>query len=264
MNIDHYAKSVTSACLTGINTLRQAMEVANRQRAPRPTGVRLNRGVFSQTIASAKMGTVNRNRYITDYAKPKVNFAWSFALDGSASMTFSESEMEMGHAWGECVAILHVLHTVSQRLGGKSASALVHYEGSSEDAPIGASLNVTPIASVIKGESDFWKPDYPARLKRVKMGGGTSLVAYAETAIDLVKNIQADWKVAFFLTDGDCSDKKYLESLRLQALAEGIILIGIGIGVSGYGLPNGLNGENASQIAPVMLKHIADTIRSSH
>ena len=260
MNIDHYAKSVASVCLGGINTLRQAMEVANRDQAPRATGVRLNRSVFSSTIASAKMGTVNRNRYTTDYAKPKVNFAWSGALDGSASMSFGDNT-PMGNAWGECVVLLHVLHTVSQRLGGKSASALVHYEGSSEDVPQGSSLAIQPVASVIKGETDFWKQDYPRRLKKVKMGGGTSLVAYAETAIDLVRPMRADWKVAFFLTDGDCSDKKYLESLRLQALAEGIILIGIGIGVSGAGLPNGLNGENASQIAPVMLKHIAETIK---
>ena len=77
----------------------------------------------------------------------------------------------------------------------------------------------------------------------------------------MVEEIDADHKVAFFLTDGECGTKRYLESLRLQALEKGIKLVGIGLGVKGDGLPNGMTGRSAADIAPSMMDHLCQLLK---
>ena len=257
-------QKITSQSMGGANALRRALELAYQKKAPTQVGVQLNRSSLARTITYAKMGQVNRDRYQRQFQKPQIKASWSFAIDGSASMGWS------GHSrltpWQEVLGVVNALHTASQRMGITSSSALVHFQGQGEhptleSTPQGSSSGLKPTASIIKSPNESWNTSLLPRLERVNMKGGTSLVAYAETAIDMVSGGEADWKIAFFLTDGESTDKKYLESIRLQCLTRGIILIGIGLGVSGVGLPNGLSARTAEELAPLMLHHISEVIR---
>ena len=255
---------IVSQSMAGANALRRALEIAYQKKSPTQVGVQLNRSALSRTITYAKMGQVNRDRYQRQFQKPEVKASWSFAIDGSASMGWSQHSYS---PWQECLAVVHALHETSQRMKIKSSSALVSFKGDDDDEyyPKRSSTRISPIARVIKSPSEHWDSKLLPRLESVNMNGGTSLIAYAETAIDMVKSTEADWKIAFFLTDGESDDKKYLESLRLQSLTKGIILIGIGLGVRGDGLPNGLSARRATDLAPLMLHHIGQVVsKGSH
>lgn len=253
-------QKITSQSMGGANALRRALELAYQKKAPTQVGVQLNRSTLARTITYAKMGQVNKDRYQRQFQKPEVKASWSFAIDGSASMGWRDN-LNQPTPWQEVLGVINALHLASQRMGITSSSALVHFQGDYDnEAPEGSSTSTKPIASIIKSPSDHWDSSLLPRLEGVNMKGGTSLTAYAETAIDMVQTREADWKIAFFLTDGDSSDKVYLESLRLQALTKGIILIGIGLGVKGTGLPNGCSAKTASQLAPLMLHHIAQVV----
>ena len=70
-------------------------------------------------------------------------------------------------------------------------------------------------------------------------------------------------RLAFFLTDGECNEKVYLESLRLQAKAKGVTLVGIGLGVDGRDLPNGIDGYSAEEISVKMVDRIVEVLRAN-
>ena len=75
-----------------------------------------------------------------------------------------------------------------------------------------------------------WDTRNNSKLFNVYMNGGTHIATYAQTAIEMASTLPTDQKIALFITDGYCSSVSYLESLRQQALAKGITLVGVGIG----------------------------------
>jgi hypothetical protein len=164
--------------------------------------------------------------------------------------------------WKECISLIHGLHTACQGIGVDSASALVMYTYGDRDVPM-ASSSYKPVANMIKGLGDKWQRDNPDKLRKKRCNGGTSIICYAETALDMVAQSDATHKIAFFLTDGEDYEKAYLESMRQQAQAQGIKLVGIGLGVSGDRLPNGISGQSALEIAPRMMDHLEKIIKSS-
>jgi hypothetical protein len=258
-----YQSEVSNKAQAGANLVRRELAVQNQAPSPTRAGGRLNTNVLPRTLISARSGYRNKDRYVHPKRKPSVNCAWSFAIDGSDSMSYRNNTPE-GNYWKECVALLHALHSSSQKIGVHSQSALVFFEGSwNTECAVGSSTNVRPVAKVIKAFHEPWKESYCEPLKRVKMGGGTSLVSYAEVAIDMVRQSNAKKKVAFFLTDGDSRDKVYLESLRRQALWEGITLVGIGLGTSGNRLPNGVTARNAIELAPLLMSHILSVLKGN-
>ena len=58
--------------------------------------------------------------------------------------------------------------------------------------------------------------------------GGYKPISYAESAIDILNMDGVTHRIAFFLTDGQCNEKQYLESLRLRQ-SKGVTLVGIGL-----------------------------------
>ena len=260
---NQYDQQVLSAVNRGKNKVRRALEVANQRVGQNFIGARLNTrsSALVNTLTSVRQGQVNRDRYIKMYQKPKVRASFSFAIDGSDSMNYS-TRTNAGSYWKECISLMHGLHTACQGIGVDSSSALVMYTYGDRDVPM-ASSNYKPVANMIKGFGDKWQRDNPDKLRKKRCSGGTSIVCYAETALDMVAQSDATHKIAFFLTDGEDYEKAYLESMRLQALAQGIKLVGIGLGVRGDNLPNGISGQSALEIAPRMMDHLEKIIKSS-
>jgi len=139
---------------------------------------------------------------------------------------------------------------------------LVMYTYGNVDVPMASSI-YKPVANIIKGLNDPWLKEYPTMLRKKRCDGGTSIICYAETAIDMIQATDATHRIAFFLTDGEDYEKQYLESMRLQAQSQGIKLVGIGLGVNGSDLPNGISGQSALEIAPRMMSHLEKIIKST-
>jgi hypothetical protein len=102
-------------------------------------------------------------------------------------------------------------------------------------------------------------------MKDMKPTGGTSLICYAETAMDMLADSEERYRVAFFLTDGYCNTLRYLESMRQYAEERGIILVGIGFGrgVYGQGLPNEICGADALEVSRHMMDTLVKVLRKS-
>ena len=260
---NQYDSKVLSALGRGTNKVRRSLEVANQKAGQNFIGARLNTrsSALVNTLTSVRTGQVNRDRYHHMYQKPKVRAAFSFAIDGSDSMNYTTTSPS-GSYWRECVSMIHGLHTSCQSIGVDSSSALVMYTYGRQDVPM-ASSSYKPVANIIKGLGESWQKDTSDKLRKKRCSGGTSIICYAETAIDMVAKSDATHKIAFFLTDGEDYEKAYLESMRLQALSQGIKLVGIGLGVQGSDLPNGISGKSALDIAPRMMDHLEKVIKSS-
>ena len=258
-----YDNQVLSSINRGTNKVRRALEVANQKVGQNYIGARLNTrsSALVNTLTSVRQGQVNRDRYIKMYQKPAIRAAFSFAIDGSDSMNYS-CGTPAGNYWHECISLVHALHTSCQTIGVDSSSALVMWTHGSADVPM-ASSTYRPVANIIKGFGDKWQRENPDRLRRKRCNGGTSIICYGETALDLVAQSDATHRIAFFLTDGEDYEKQYLESMRLQAQAQGIKLVGIGLGVRGDRLPNGISGQSALDIAPRMMEHLEKIIKAS-
>jgi hypothetical protein len=258
-----YDAQVLTALGKGTNKVRRALEVANQSAGLTCIGSRLNTrsSALVNTLTSVRTGQVNRDRYHKMYVKPKVRAAFSFAIDGSDSMNYKNS-VPSGNYWRECISLIHALHTSCQSIGVDSTSALVMYNYGGSDVPM-ASSSYRPVASIIKPLGGRWDKGTPSKLREKKCGGGTSIICYGETAIDMISQSDATHRIAFFLTDGEDSEKRYLESMRLQAMSKGIKLVGIGLGVMGNRLPNGISGRSALEIAPRMMDHLHKIIKSN-
>lgn len=260
---NQYDNQILSSLGRGTNKVRRALEVANQKAGNNFIGARLNTrsSALVNTLTSVRTGQVNRDRYIKMYQKPSVRASFSFAIDGSDSMNY-RNKTPSGNYWKECISLIHGLHTACQGIGVDSASALVMYTNGNLDVPM-ASSSYRPVACMIKDLGDRWQKDNSDKLRQKRCNGGTSIICYAETALDIVGRSSATHRIAFFLTDGQDYEKAYLESMRLQALAQGIKLVGIGLGVSGNRLPNGISGDSALDIAPRMMDHLEKIIKSS-
>lgn len=258
-----YDMQVLSAIGKGTNQVRRALEVANQRVGNNYIGARLNTrsGALVNTLTSVKTGQVNADRYIKMYQKPKIRAAFSFAIDGSDSMNY-RSGTQAGSYWKECISLLHALHTSCQNIGVDSTSALVMYTYGQEDVPM-ASSRYRPVTNIIKGLGERWQKENPSKLRQKRCNGGTSIICYGESALDMIAQSDATHRIAFFLTDGEDYEKAYMESMRLQAQSQGIKLVGIGLGVSGDRLPNGISGKSALDIAPRMMEHLVKIIKSN-
>jgi hypothetical protein len=257
-----YDQKVLASVSRGGNRVRRALEVANQNADSSYIGARLNTrsGALVNTIASVYQGNVNKDRYIKMYQKPAIRAAFSFAIDGSDSMNYS-SGTPGGNYWKECISLVHALHSSCQNMGIESSSALVMYTYGNVDVPM-ASTRYKPVANIKKEFKRPWVKENCNKLRKVRCGGGTSIVCYGETALDLVSSSEAEHRIAFFLTDGEDNEKCYLESMRLQALTQGIKLVGVGLGRAGSDLPNGICGQSALEIAPRMMGHLEKVIKS--
>ena len=258
-----YDTQVLSALGKGTNKVRRALEVANQSAGQHFLGSRLNTrsSALVNTLTSVRTGQVNRDRYHKMYMKPRVRAAFSFAIDGSDSMNYKNSTPS-GNYWKECISLIHALHTSCQSIGVDSTSALVMYTYGRDNVPM-ASTSYKPVANIIKPLGGPWQKENPHKLRQKRCTGGTSIVCYGETAIDLISQSDATHRIAFFLTDGEDYEKRYMETMRLQAMSKGIKLVGIGLGVQGSDLPNGISGRSALEIAPRMMTHLERVIKSN-
>jgi len=246
-------KEVKKNLLKGSNQVRRALEDYARDHTTYKEGVTFNNNRMVSGVAKSKRGLIDNKLYNTRKNVIKVQAGFSFASDHSSSLNWHGD-------WGQICKLIGGLHDLSDKLNIKSQSALVRFD---YDWDIeGCSSRAIPHMVRLLDHNQKWKDSYLPQIKNIRPKGGTSLISYAEAALRLAREIpDCTHRVAFFLTDGECSEKVYLESLRQSAAAEGIHLVGIGLGVKGKGLPNGIDGRSAEEISLKMCKILTEVIK---
>lgn len=246
----------------GLNKIRRQLEVANQAVGLRPIGVRLNRSALTRSVVAVNAGYVNKDRYERMYSSPEVSAGFSLVVDMSDSMSYSNNiGGSVGNWWNECCLLVDALADGFQRIAVDTAVAGCFYEYN-HHTPEGSSTHSSPIIALAKSPHEKWTPDHFKKMKESRPTGGTDLICYAEAALHLARQMDATHKIAFFLTDGQCSTKRFLESLRQQAQAEGIKLVGIGLGLDGSDLPNGVSASSGMEVARKITGHIEKLLKS--
>lgn len=239
------------------NKLRRALEDIDRSNQYWREGVTLNRRRIAQGYVGLEKGHLDHRLFTKRRIEKKVKAGFALASDHSTSLNGGRHTS----CWAEICYLLGGIHSLADSLGIKSSSGIVRfnhvYSNNSASSPN------CPHVSVAVDESMHWKDAYLEPLLSYKPRGGTSLISYAVSAIDMALRMDdVTHRIAFFLTDGQCREKQYLESLRLQALGEGVTLVGIGLGVDGRGLPNGIEGNSAEEISVKMVDRIVEVLRA--
>jgi len=249
-------KRVRQNLLKGSNMVRRALEDYARDKTTYKEGVTFNQSRMVRGLALAKKGIADKNLYNRRKQVIKVQAGFSFASDHSSSLSWNYSRY-----WKEICLLLAGMHDLADKIGVLSTSALVRqrYVNSVRHD---CSTSQVPHKIRLLDHNQKWKDSYFQKIHSRKPSGGTSLVCYAESAIQMVREIpNCTHRIAFFLTDGDCAEKIYLESLRQSAAAEGILLVGIGLGIKGEGLPNGISGKSAHEISLKMCHILAQLLK---
>lgn len=222
-------------------------------------GVTINTKRLVNGYVGLEKGRIDTKLFTKRKVQNKIKAGFSLASDHSYSLTGGY----WNSYWAEICYLIGGIHSLADRMGIKSVSGLVRFERDYSLEGNYSTPNV-PHVSVALDQHTRWKDEYLEQLLSCRPNGGTSLISYAEAAIDMALQLEdVTHRVAFFLTDGDCDEKVYLESLRLQAKSMGVHLVGIGLGVDGTGLPNGIEGRNAVEIAEKMVDCIVEVLKNA-
>ena len=250
---------MASKMLRFLNVLARKLRSANSSKGLHYKGRTLAGGRhLVNTFRAVKNNRDNHDRFRTIYVDPKLSAGFSIAIDMSGSMDSQTSQ------WGGCgrysrweniAILLNTILPALDRIGVKTYAGLVDVVGTDNQLGYKGSL------FEITDPSQKWDSRNFDKLFNVYMSGGTHIATYAQTAIEMAEQLPTDQKIAMFVTDGYCSSVSYLESLKQQAKAKGITLVGVGIGdVSpqvAKAFPNGIYASNGLKLGEHLLKHLA-------
>lgn len=250
-------KEIEKNLVRGSNQLRRILQEEELKKVKSIRGSLLNGNRLSEGYSLMEAGLEDPYLFKVSKNQPVVKAAFSFACDHSDSLNWSGTPISY---WTQLVYLLGGLHKMAHRAGIEASSCLVRqrYDWKLDSSSTSA---VPTIHRVLNG-GEPWKDRYYKTLLKYKPNGGTSTICYAESALKLASELDSKIKVAFFLTDGDCYEKEYLESLRQQAEAKGIHLVGIGLGVKSKGLPNGISGRDAVEVSQQVISTLVKVIKT--
>lgn len=242
-----------------LNVLARKLRSANTSKGMHYKGRTLAGGRhLINTFRAIKNNRDNQDRFRTIFVDPKLSAGISIAIDMSGSM-----DSKTG-AWGGCgrhsrweniAILLNSILPALDKIGVKTYAGLVDVIGTDNQLGYkGAIFEIT-------NPNNKWDTRNFEKLYKVYMSGGTHIATYAQTAIEMAEQLPTDQKIALFITDGYCSSVSYLESLKQQAKAKGITLVGVGIGdvdpQVAKAFPNGIYASNGLKLGEHLLKHLA-------
>lgn len=251
-------KAIRSHYLRGANILRKLFMTQALSKGHRVEGNSLNGMALTRSFVSARACRDNTDRYISEVRKPKTRCAFSFAIDFSGSMNGSptrkaDSFLEYSSSWERVIGTIHAITHVADTIGIKSKVGFVQFE--SNEFEIG----------VLKDfEQKAWTDDYAQKVSNLSAYSGTDIRFYARASIYMLENIEAEHKIAFFLTDGDdWQFPDYAYSLNELAKSKGITLVGIAFTTKKDvdHLPNGVSCTDTKELGDIIFKHLEKVLR---
>ncbi len=203
--------------------LRRLLMTENMQRSLEIEGASLNTSAICDTYMSIKRNIENRDRYETYWRIPSVKCGFSFAIDFSGSMNTTKKPT----TWEMVLSTAYAVGRMTQTMGVESNCSIVGVDNS-HDGGVGSTDYYTSRAVIIKDIREKWSDDLFCDSWSFQPCTGTYVSQYIQVAIDMAKRINAQKRVAFFLTDGeDPGVYSYLQSLVDLAKAQSVHLIGI-------------------------------------
>jgi hypothetical protein len=197
-------------------------------------GTSLNTGSLVDSYIAALNNAENHDRFETHYLDSQVNCAFSFALDFSGSMQLELKDtsdlFQNTNRWKSLLLLLDSLVRLSESMHVQSTIGIVNV---GPESNLGTE-KITKVL-VLKEAKQKWSQHIFSSFWQKKPCTGTHIVEYALASIDMVRQMNAKYRVAFFLTDGDdhIANLKYLKSIKEQAQLEGIYLFGISFAADG-------------------------------
>jgi hypothetical protein len=202
--------------------LRRMLMTENMQRTTEIEGANLNTSSITDTYMSIKRNIENRDRYETFMRIPSVKCGFSFAIDFSGSMTNGRP-----NTWEKVLSSAFAVGKLVETMGVISSCSIVGVDNTFSSAS-GATDSYVPQAIMIKETNEKWTDDLLVDAWQYFPSTSTYVSQYIMVALDMVKKINAQKRVAFFLTDGeDHGVYPYLRSFVDIAKAQGIHLVGI-------------------------------------
>lgn len=253
-------KKIKADFVRSANILRNLFKSQGNKLGYREQGYSLNGNALTRSFVSARSCRENNDRYTTQVRKPVAKAVFSFAIDFSGSMcrgAGQDSYFPRCSTWEKVIGALYGVSHVAESVGILSKIAFIEFEKGHLDLGIGMGESQR---NVIKGFNDkAWTEEYAIKVADTfSPRGGDDLAEYARHAIAMVENESAEYKVAFFMTDGMNSySHEYYNSLNELAKAKGVKLIGISFGVALNKLmPNGILVNDSNELAKAMVKEL--------
>jgi hypothetical protein len=177
-------------------------------------------------------------------------------------------------SYTECIYALDSMVRAFDGLGIKSRVGLCGLDWQGNKAK--ASTGCVPVVYELKGEKEKWKDQITKDTVGLVPWTGTDLISYAKASIDMVKQMKATHKIAFFMTDmADSGVREKLLEMGALAKAQGIHLVGLGfMQVSSRDLsyahtqasyentlPNCICGANAEEICGKLIPELIKILK---
>jgi hypothetical protein len=254
--------ALKSKMLRHLNVLARKLRSANTDKGLYYRGRTLAGGRhLINTFKAVQSNRDNDDRFRVISVDPKVSAGISIAIDCSGSMDSAcpaWGGIGRHSRWENIAILLNGILPALDRIGVKTYAGLVDVIGT--DNQMGYKGSVFEITN----PNQKWRTENYKKLYDLYMSGGTHIATYALTAIEMAEELPTSQKIALFITDGYCGSLRYLESLRQQALAKGITLIGVGIGdvdvQTAQSFPNGIYARNGLVLGEHLLSHLAKVV----
>ena len=252
-------RAVRTHFLRGANILRKLFRSKSYKLATKVEGHTLNSSALTRSFISARRARDNDDRYLWQVRKPTTRCAFSFAIDFSGSMSSPMTQAkdplleERADTWTRVLGAIHALSNVADSVGIQSKVGFVQFERDETGSQFQS--------VIIKDWHDkAWTDEMATALTKLSPNSGTCCADYARASIRMLENVNSEYKVAFFLTDGEDSwSREYYNSLKNLAESLNIKLVGIAFS-NDFSLksvlPNGCIVRDTKQLGEVIFKHL--------
>ena len=252
-------KTIRESALRESNILRKLFKSQGYSASFRSEGFALNGNALTRSFVSARSCRDNSDRYSQTVRKPQNKCAFSFAIDFSGSMSHGQNDNFLGYVstWEQVLGGIHGLVNVAESVGITSKIAFIEFENA--DWGNGNCSYGRSEAVVIKDFNDkAWSDDYVLKLAQLQPHHGDDIAVYGRMAINMVESVNAEHKVAFFLTDGiNEFSYQYFQSLNELAISKGVKLIGISFNTPlNESLPNNIFCKSARDLTKAVVKEL--------
>lgn len=272
MNNMKFETEVTNVALAmrpKINALVTRLKRENALKGEARKGSSLNTKVLVKTFAAVQSGFENEDRYKTNFIKPEISVGLAVALDCSGSMDAplyprrpgggvkrvggAEARALLTTGQSVAAAAAALQKTLPRDVLTRASIAFVDYEG---DGVGGVRAIEYPLSE--RGETIV----PPTEWGNFNMTSGTSIETYAWSALRRAASMDATYKVAVYMTDGDCNTIAKLPSINEQAKRMGVTLVGVVMGNDvdpdsvPHVHPNGVFCASASHFGQVIAQHL--------
>lgn len=255
--------NITKVIRPKINALMTRLKTINARKGVARKGASLNGKALVKTYAAVLSGFENEDRFRTSFIKPEVSVSVHVSLDCSGSMDAvlkhrNNKPKRLTTCNAVAAAAAAMVKTIPKDVLKESTISFVDFEN------IGPVVGYRPIEYPLFDRGEMVVP--PEEWGGFSCVGATSIEMYAWSAVRRAARAPTTYKVAIYMTDGDCNTVAKLCSINEQAKRMGVTLVGVVMGndVDPQGVPmthpNGVFCTDGGEFAAIICKHLEEVL----